>query len=1210
MPVILDQFGGLIPRSHGRALPDRAASVALDVDLSGGSLKPLAVSSPFVQMHDGTNQKAGVPTGDVVTIPKPDAPSVNLIEYRAKPQYWPLRIWAYDWVAYIDATGARQVIQARGEQLTLSHYVYTETGMWVIAYLPTRTYTFQYGGPYFLMGPRYQFIITDDSDSLNIYGGPDITHTLPELPTEADPEYQRRAAPLIDSHGNVYAQWECIDVMGPQYDETIFVPDYDYVTYAAPAYGNGRVAFHINLHYAIPNRRHFYYVQSMVDADDREGPPSALSERIILRPGQVLTLDTPFESGYTKNMLYRSTTGHDDFLRVAAINAATYTDEKVDLENIEIPPYGNHPGTKTPFLRGSIVHPAQFAMALDTQTAGDETLYVSDFFRFWAWPDEWTIPFDDGYALALSGNTAIVWTRRESGTVSGEVYAVTGGNPEHMGKTLLSADHPILSKTSICRIGNTVFYATYDGLAAVSGGGIEIVTRGHFTRAQWVALDPATMQCKTADNSIFITVSGADDLRLDFDDQLRSVTRYTSTSAGSYTWRSKTFWSKDPVAFDWAIVVADGAVTLTIYADGVQVYTGTVNNANPVDLGGLAHARDWAFEISGANACTRCEFYERAVQTITDEARLTSQTSPVWRATRLKFLDRDRFCVGSLSIQTSDDVDIAFYADGSLAHTETVSSGRVFTLPRDLALGTHWIIDINSAAYIDELWLLRRQTVTVGDTIRETSGGAFPPWLARRYEFPDTKRLRSIIVHATDYDGLTLNLYADGAATPTQTITVSNANEIRLTEQAYSAIEFDFGGDDDRVTEVIAYASPAQPVGPEGIFLTNPPAARGLLYRFAEPHAFACYVVGCSSYDDVTLTLYADGVQVYQAAVTSPEAVQLPRDLDRGLTWEVDVATPAEVQSLVLVPWRRVVTPEIAVQTVSGQGTIPEWFYTLYEFNTRVTIRSGRVKAYGYSALSLRLYANGATTPTETVNLSDAYEWRLADADVVPCETLSFDFSDNSEVTEVMLFNEETIPVEGPGVLIRQASGRPWRNKVLSFREMGSWDVARVVASDYTGATLKLYADGSQQESIAPDDSDDIKIDPGSACYRDWQLDLAHQGDIREVHLIARTAYSVGANGIVIIRREGDPWSWLQRRIICARPVNFAALRVLASSTVTVRLYAGGTLRATLAAASGDPVRVGKVRSERDWVIDVVPSSATGQVQEVALATSMEGLRA
>lgn len=1372
-----------------------------------GAIEPLVVTGPFVKMHntDGT-LKAGIPTASCPTVAIPSAPVAASIAKIADPTHW-LTIAAYDWVSYIDELGVRQVESLRGvggagDILPIQAVVYGESEIYVAVYVTQNTYTFPNGGPYNFVGPRFQFQLTADVGG--VYGGPDTTRTIPANVTEFDDPFPKTKVPLVNTDGEIYAYFECVDADMPLYDEEIIVTDTTDVTYAVPS-GNGWVWFKIDMNYPRASREERYYVATAVDDDDLEGPPSELSEKIILKPGEKLTLTLDLPEARTN--LYRAGDEKSDFFLVEDLIATTsYEDNKLTTQDVELPPYGNHPGAIATFLEGSIIHPAQFGVAF----LGN-ILYFSDFYRHHAWPEEWTMELTEGAitAIALTGNTVLVFTT--DATYGDNVYAVSGGNPEKMIKSLIASNAALLAKAALCRDGDTVIWATYDGLAASDGGSPKILTGDYFTRDQWLALTPSTMKFSVADRSVFMERASGDHYRFQMGEGEKALTTYSTVAATSLQWKSKREWFEQATAMDAIRVSAsvsvtnptDVSVTAKIYADRSLVKTQVVPSEVPIQLGTLAPAHEWEVQLESAGRITNATLFEREVRTVDEQAALTIENVPAWRSVYTKFMDKDRFSGGSLAINTTDSADIEVYVDGSLQTTKTVTNGAFFTLPRTLPKGTLWRWNVKKEARVDSLTLFRRQTVPASNVIREVKD-AVPAWLVKKYEYPGKTKIGSVSVDSDTYP-VTMHYYLDGSESESGTVTIASANE-QIFSDATECIsfEYDFGGSDAEIREVVVYQVVPNQIGPDGVDLTHPTNTRNLRYsfedvgvwacgaikassytsmtltvyadnnpvpvwtytvadgtvfqfprdlaaasiwtididttadveriilkpwtrvpvqdnvvrvvhpdtiippwmytryeltggrrlgaikvvcksytqtarvfydgaqtvddsisitnrteqrvdpvalagdfsidfsgndhlinelwcfikqeiqenvvtingptfranlrKFSEPNTFAAGVVTLSSYGTATLNLYANGALEHTATVTSGVAFSLPKTLSRAVTWGIDLTcdeTTIEPVNLTLVPWRRIAANG-PIRAVGQTGEIPEWMYTIYEFSAPTRIRSARLKASASATLSM--YADMATSATETLAMSTRHEYAVATP--FNATTLQFDFDYSDRVQEILIFPQEILKVDKGGLILRPSGGYPaWRNKTLVFKDTGSFAVARISCTSYTSLTMKLSTSGTVRQTVSISDNDEFKLATNLPDAREWELDLAHQGDVNEFVLVARDFYEL-KGGMVSIRKEDDPFTWLGKRVLANRPVQWQCIRVSADAyPVTVRIYVDGVLEYTGTITTSEPVRLPRLTLAREYTMDV-SAAETIQVHEVRLATSMDYIRA
>jgi hypothetical protein len=190
-------------------------------------------------------------------------------------------------------------------------------------------------------------------------------------------------------------------------------------------------------------------------------------------------------------------------------------------------------------------------------------------------------------------------------------------------------------------------------------------------------------------------------------------------------------------------------------------------------------------------------------------------------------------------------------------------------------------------------------------------------------------------------------------------------------------------------------------------------------------------------------------------------------------------------------------------------------------------------------------------------------------------------------------------------LVLRQGQGvRAWRNKILEFKDLGSFAVARLSASSYP-ATVSLYAGGSLAWSRTFTGDDDVKLPSGLPNARRWGLDVQCAGEVYELHLVGRVAQEV-KSGFVKVRQEEDPLSLLCQRIYSPSAFSPSSARVLASAyPVTLSLATlAGTLILSVQAADDRPFRLPPLGRLYEAEVTVV-APAGAQVYSASLATSL-----
>lgn len=102
----------------------------------------------------------------------------------------------------------------------------------------------------------------------------------------------------------------------------------------------------------------------------------------------------------------------------------------------------------------------------------------------YAWPVEYQITAASPIVgLGVFGQSLFVGTM-------GEPYIISGSDSASMSAEKLPFAQPCVSRRSIVGVGSGVIYASPDGLCLASLQGVQVVTAGLFSRADWQALEP------------------------------------------------------------------------------------------------------------------------------------------------------------------------------------------------------------------------------------------------------------------------------------------------------------------------------------------------------------------------------------------------------------------------------------------------------------------------------------------------------------------------------------------------------------------------------------------------------------------------------------------------------------------------------------------------------------------------------------------------
>lgn len=366
------------------------------------------------------------------------------------------------------------------------------------------------------------------------------------------------------------------------------------------------------------------YVYTWVNKEsgfEFESAPSPASEIVDVHDGQTVTISgfgTP-ASGYTvtHKRLYRSVSGVYLFVEELTLATANYTDEKDPDELSEelpsatwLPPPAN--------LKGLINLPNGIMAGF----VGRD-VYLCDPYHPHAWPLQYVQTVDyPVVGLGRMDTTLAVLT-------TGTPYFLQGTSPDTMVLVKSDLEQACASKRSIVSANGVVMYASPDGLVVLTPSGSKVVTDTYFTRAQWQSYFVPTSihgymhdlkyigfydNGTTTGGFVYDLTSGQfilhdiyatcgytdlqrDQLYLGFSD--RSLKKWLSGSAKSYTWRSKKFSLPQVTGFSCATLEAEGyPMTMKFYMDGTLFHTQTVASRDTFRLP-VKEGRDLEFQIEG-----------------------------------------------------------------------------------------------------------------------------------------------------------------------------------------------------------------------------------------------------------------------------------------------------------------------------------------------------------------------------------------------------------------------------------------------------------------------------------------------------------------------------------------------------------------------------------------------------------------------------------
>lgn len=388
------------------------------------------------------------------------------------------------------------------------------------------------------------------------------------------------------------------------------------------------------------------YVYTWVNGRGEESAPSPASEIVDKSTGLTTAIGNITDptaqqktdyflaaaDGATKR-LYRAATGADgstSFLFVAtiAIGTTTYTDtitdanlgEELETEDWGLPPANGHSILSLP-------------NGITVMASGNQVCPSAQN-RPHAYPSTYRLTTDfDVIGYGAIDTTLVVLTKAFP-------YLVIGSDPAALSMTKLEAPYSCTNKKSIGQVsGLGVVYSSPDGLVAINGSGVNLITKDLFTREQWQALVPSSIVAFVHDDKYFffyntgsvlggymidpvqhgngltlidlsivsgfnnaITAAYSDPITdtLHFIHSTNKLATWNSDSTNlTYTWTSKTYKYPYPVEYSMVQIKAPTytpSITLTISADGATQYTGTPTSKTEFVIGEVT-ASDGADEV-------------------------------------------------------------------------------------------------------------------------------------------------------------------------------------------------------------------------------------------------------------------------------------------------------------------------------------------------------------------------------------------------------------------------------------------------------------------------------------------------------------------------------------------------------------------------------------------------------------------------------------
>ena len=374
------------------------------------------------------------------------------------------------------------------------------------------------------------------------------------------------------------------------------------------------------------------YVYTFVSAYGEEGPPSAASTVFDKVDGQTVTISnmsTSAGSGagrsntnITHKRLYRSNTGSNttafQFVKEITLATASTTDALNNSALGEVIPSTYWIGPPNEVSGDYPDGPMKGLTAMPNGIFAGFTgkrLCFSEPYLPHAWPVAYRTTIEETIVgIEMAGQGLIVATE-------GTPYLIAGTDPQSMSVVRIEASQACLSKTSMVDMGPYVLYAGADGLVAVAGTDVDVVTEGILSPEQWRAdyypgalrgflwegryvglytsgsnyggfiFDPRGQQENTLTT---LTQTGTTDVTGGFtdpdDNELYVIVETGSgprvqkfqgaTSNKTLTWKSREYVPPRPCGMSFVKVDAEAyPVTVKVYGDGSVIYNATISTS-------------------------------------------------------------------------------------------------------------------------------------------------------------------------------------------------------------------------------------------------------------------------------------------------------------------------------------------------------------------------------------------------------------------------------------------------------------------------------------------------------------------------------------------------------------------------------------------------------------------------------------------------------
>lgn len=377
------------------------------------------------------------------------------------------------------------------------------------------------------------------------------------------------------------------------------------------------------------------YVYTYVSEYGEEGPPSDPSDLIDINPFESVSITSGTgpsgQYNITKKYIYRTSSGSSatdyQFVGEQPLATTPFIDFKKQVNLGEIissinwePPPANMKGLR------------MMANGIMVGFSGKDVCFSEPYLPH-AWSSLNRLTLDHTIiGVGAFGQSVALLTNSYP-------YIATGADPSAMSLVKTSLQQACVSKRSIVETGDAVIYASPDGLVKIGVGGIQVLTLGLLSQAQWQEYNPSSIHAYLHEGRYYGFYTKADStsglmvLTLAGPDAAFSLVSQTTTAAHvvakedslfivesgnirkmdkastlkTYKWVSKIVENPTPLNFGFAQVISPSfgaGIIFKVYADGSLRHTATVTSSSPIRLPSGFIARDWYVSVEGTAPVT------------------------------------------------------------------------------------------------------------------------------------------------------------------------------------------------------------------------------------------------------------------------------------------------------------------------------------------------------------------------------------------------------------------------------------------------------------------------------------------------------------------------------------------------------------------------------------------------------------------------------